>query len=362
MSIHAYFSSSYAKAREKFLLAGADVGVSVASYHNPAATGPAGEELCTDVACLGPDNADKVFVVMSGTHGVEGFCGSGCQIGFLREGLYKELPPKTTLVLVHAINPYGFAHLRRVNEDNVDLNRNFIDHDQPPPLNPAYDKIHNLLVPPAWSGPSKTAADKALEAIITMHGPRAVQAALTGGQYSHPNGLFYGGQRPVWSNRIWRKILKEYIAGHRHVAFVDLHSGLGPYGYGEPIFRGRFDTVGYLRARDWYGESVTSSEDGTSTSTPIAGNTASALDHEISDAELTAITLEFGTLPPFEVLNTMRADHWLYAYGDPATPLGASIKTHMREAFYCDNDDWKQRVWDRAVEILRCGLVGLKKS
>lgn len=363
MAVSAYFSASYAEARGKFLAACAEAGSPVTSYRNSVAAGPAGEELYTDVARLGPDHADNVLVVMSGTHGVEGFCGSGCQCGLLRERFDDELPPKTSLVFVHALNAYGFAHLRRVNEDNVDVNRNHIDHDQPPPANPTYDELHALLLPVDWGGPGRMEADEALRDLIAARGLRYVQGGLTRGQYDHPDGLFYGGRRPVWSNTMWRTIVREYVAGHRRVAFVDLHSGLGRYGYGEPIFRGRFDESGYGRARAWYGDSVTSSEDGTSSSTDIMGNTAAALAEETGDAELTAITLEFGTVPASEVLNALRADHWLHAHaGDPMSTLGETVKTTMRDAFYCDSDDWKQLVWTRCGEILLRSLAGLAAS
>lgn len=363
MSVSTYFSNSYAEAREKFLSACVRAGLQTTSYVNPSAQGPSGEELYTDVVHIGPEGrADAVLVAMSGTHGVEGFCGSGCQVGFLREELYKELPPATSMVLVHALNPFGFANARRVNEDNVDLNRNFIDHDQPPPTNTAYDEIHHLLIPSDWGGPGQASADKEIARVIGLRGQRAIQAAITGGQYSHADGLFYGGSQPCWSNKTWRRIIREHLIGHRHVALVDLHSGLGRYGYGEPIFRGRFEGDGYARARRWYGEDVTSSEDETSTSTQIMGNVASALDQEIGEAELTAITLEFGTVPLPVVLNALRADHWLHACGNPASPLGDKIKAQILDAFYCNNDEWKRLVWERAVEILRRGLAGLKSS
>ena len=59
----------------------------------------------------------------------------------------------TALVLVHANNPHGFAHQRRVNEDNIDLNRNFIDFDAKTPESPEYAELHPALVPEAWDGP-----------------------------------------------------------------------------------------------------------------------------------------------------------------------------------------------------------------
>ena len=77
------------------------------------------------------------------------------------------------------------------------------------------------------------------------------------------------------------------------------------------------------------------------------------------DAEQTAITLEFGTLPLEEVHEAIRADNWLYVHGDPTSAMGAEIKRQIRDAFYCDKDDWKGLVWERAVDILRKGLAGL---
>src|ERR1700688_3064982 len=71
--------------------------------------GPAGEELATDVAWLGPADAARVLVTISGTHGAEGFAGAGIQTGSFRSGVARELPPDTALPAVHAINPYGFA-------------------------------------------------------------------------------------------------------------------------------------------------------------------------------------------------------------------------------------------------------------
>ena len=51
-----------------------------------------------------------------------------------------------SIVLLHASNPYGFAWGRRVNEDNVDLNRNFVDFDAPLPENPGYNEIRHGIV------------------------------------------------------------------------------------------------------------------------------------------------------------------------------------------------------------------------
>ena len=113
MSVDGYFSANYRAARARFLAAGRESGAAVESRQNPEC-GPGGEALFTDLAWLGPPAAERVLVTLSATHGVEGFCGSGVQTGWLESGLYRELPSGVALLQIHAINPYGFAWLRRV--------------------------------------------------------------------------------------------------------------------------------------------------------------------------------------------------------------------------------------------------------
>ena len=90
-------------------------------------TGPSGEELATDVARFGSDSAARLLVMVSGVHGVEGFSGSATQVGWIAERRFEALPPDKAVLMIHLINPWGAAHLRRYNEDNVDLCRNFLD-------------------------------------------------------------------------------------------------------------------------------------------------------------------------------------------------------------------------------------------
>ncbi len=351
MSYTAQFAQTYTQAREMFVEAAELAGAEMTSFLNDCGKAPDGGELRTDVAWIGPRDADSVLVLVSGTHGVEGFCGSACQIGFLRESILDKVPAGTAVLLVHALNPYGFAYQRRVNEDNIDLNRNFVDHDAPP-HNPDYDELHAALVPASWTGPEKAEANGFLAKIGGERGLRYLQQSITRGQYRHADGLFYGGTSPAWSHRLLRTIVHDHLMGTPRISYIDLHTGLGPRGYGEPIFRGGLDSGALDRARAWYGDDLTMSEDGTSSSTPIIGNTASLVARELSpEQELTAITLEFGTLPGSQVLDALRADNWLHLQADPDPELAASIKQQIRNAFYPSACDWRSSVWSRAKEI-----------
>jgi predicted deacylase len=354
-----YYSPDYRTARKMFLAAAEVAGATIASFRNACCTGPNGEELCTDVARIGPDTPDAILTLVSGTHGIEGFAGSACQAGFLRESLYEQAPPGTAFLLVHALNPHGFAYERRVNEDNVDLNRNFVDHANPPHNN-AYDEIHAAMLPDEWHGPSRTEADLFLGEMAARRGLRYLQEAVTKGQYRHPDGLFYGGTTPVWSHRLLRSVVREYLTQCPRVAYIDLHTGLGARGYGEPIFRGGWDDDALERARAWYGPALTISEDGSSSSTPIIGNTARLVGGELpAGTEFTAITLEFGTIPGARVLDALRADNWLHLRGGQDAALATEIRDQMREAFSPMDCGWRGSIWAQAKHVFGQAFAGL---
>ena len=91
---------------------------------------------------------EKVFILTTGEHGIEGYVGSAMQQRFI-DCYLSQLDPQTTgLLLVHAINPWGMKYHRRVNANNVDLNRNFV-YDGVFELiyNPEYNQIQVIDVP-----------------------------------------------------------------------------------------------------------------------------------------------------------------------------------------------------------------------
>jgi hypothetical protein len=364
MGISQYFSATYAQARRKFLDAARAGGAAVESHVNPNTTGANGEDLATDVARFGAMDAENLFIACAGTHGNEGFCSSGCQIGLIKEGIIKARPQSVAVLLVHAINPYGFSHIRRVTEDNVDLNRNFQDFTKPLPENLRYSEIHDLLVPSDWDGPGRAKADAALQAWRDDNGMLAFQAVVAGGQYAFPEGMFFGGQRATWSNQTFRAIVEKHGAGARRVGLIDFHSGLGPTGYGEPICIVAPNTPGFERARIWWGDEVTSVTDGTSNSPPVAGPLIGSIEESLPAAEVTAIGLEYGTVELFEVLDAIRGDNWLYARGLKSglsmdSALARDIKKKVRDALYVDTDDWKEKTYARAADFTLKAYRGL---
>ena len=361
MSVSQYFSSDYAEARRRFLDASQAAGARIEHHENPS-PGPEGEALFTDVAWLGPEDAAKVLVMISGTHGAEGFCGSGVQVGWLEAGLHKDLPANTALLQIHAINPHGFAWIRRVTEDNVDLNRNFIDHDAPHPDNPGYRDLAEILCPPEWNDAVVADTEARLEAYREEHGTEALRKAVSSGQYSHPGGIFFGGQAETWSRRTLLEVLTRLAGRAREVAIIDYHTGLGPRGYGERICAHTAESPALARAEAWYDGDMTCPSLGTSSACELNGVNLQGMERALPDSVVTGIALEFGTQPTPLVRRALRADNWLHIHGDPASAKGRAIKAQVREAFYQDEDDWKQMIWDRSVETQKLALRGLDEA
>lgn len=354
------FSASYAEARDKFRAAAARAGARTESFANPN-TGPAGEALSTDIAWLGPEDAAKAVVAISATHGVEGFCGSGFQVDWL-ERRAADLPPGLAVLLIHAINPYGFAWIRRVTEEGVDLNRNFVDHAKPYPANPGYEELADAILPPALEGPAFEAALARLQAYRARHGELAYYRAVSAGQYTHPDGLFYGGNGPTWANRTTHAIIDRYLRRCRSIAVVDFHTGLGPYGYGELIAHYDPGTPGAERARAWYGPSLTETKRGTSSSQARDGLAHYGYNRALPEAEVTMVTLEFGTYSREQGNKVLRADHWLHKYGDPLAPAARPIKQALKDHFYPDFDDWKEMILFRGHQVIRQAMAGLQNA
>lgn len=354
------FGSDYQAARTKFRAAVAAAGGTCVSIPHPE-RGPDGSDLSTDVAWFGPNTAEKVLVTISATHGVEGFCGSGAQVDWLRRGEAQRLPAGVAALLVHAINPYGFAWHRRVTQENVDLNRNWINFRVPLPANPGYDALSEAICPSQWSEAAVAASTQVLQAYAKQHGAAALQHAVSAGQYKHPQGIFYGGSGPTWSRRTQTEILSTHLKDVAAAAIIDYHTGLGPWGYGEQIITRPPGTPEFARAAQWFGAAVTCPYDGTSLSAAIVGDGLSAASALLPRVALTGIALEVGTRPLQEVLLALRADAWLHAHGDPASPLGRALKAQMRQAFYGDADDWKGMVAGQSLLLCRQALAGLAR-
>jgi hypothetical protein len=355
----AFFAQTYAEARTKFQAAAARADLEVQSHYHPK-RGREGELLAMDVVRVGGGNARSLLIVSSACHGAEGFCGSGVQGALLADGEFRRLctAASVAVLYIHALNPFGFSWLRRTTHENVDLNRNFQDFSGPLPENPGYDELASAIVPETW--PPSAENEAVIAAFSQRHGAAALQAAFSGGQYRHPGGVFYGGNAPTWSQNTLRAVLREHGQNCHRLAWIDVHTGLGPSGHGEKIFACRDDAAALARAKAWWGE-VTSTYDGSSSSARLSGLMWEVAYQETRQAEYTGIALEYGTKPLMEVFDALRADQWLWNHPAAGLEREAAIKRQMRDAFYVDTPVWKAQIVEQGLAAARQALAGLSR-
>ncbi len=327
-----------------------------------AATGPAGQRLGIDVARLGAPEPRRVLLVVSGTHGIEGYAGSAIQQRFLAEDASRlRLPPDAALLLVHAANPWGFAWWRRQNEGNVDLNRNFVDHAKPRPANPGYAELHGLLCPERLEEEGDGSFLEQAARLLEERGLAWAQAAVSGGQHDHPDGLYYGGVAPEESNLRLRGLVREALAGAEEVLGVDLHTGHGAWGSCTLLSNhpGGSPEHAWLAERFRCGP-VEVTVDAANPVTPEKrGQLLRGLREEAPGARWRSFTFELGTVDELRMIQAERAEHWLHRHGDRGSPRGRAIAWEHRVCSIPDDEAWQAGALEHGRAVLGEALAGL---
>jgi hypothetical protein len=350
------FSASYFEARQKFLTT-----APASKPYQSTTTGPSGELLFTDAAYFGCADAERLLVLVSGTHGTEGYCGSAAQLLFVRALLHGELPRSVAVLLVHALNCYGFAWDRRVTAEGCDLNRNFVDFSQPLPRNSGYDELAEHLVPRDRSPDGMRHAERVIAAFRAQHGEVRFQQARKAGQYTRPGGMFYGGAEPTEARRTLEQIVGDFnVPTRERVVVIDYHTGLGPYGYGELQCEQASGPDGYERALRIFGPSVTSPDLGTSSSIALHGTQAEFWERALGDRH-TYVALEFGTYDIERARKVVGDDHWLFLYrpDEVDSGLGRQIRKAARAHYYPERPDWMEMVISRSHQVHRQAIESL---
>ena len=354
-------SDSYTQARQNFLWACAQAKVAVTSYPHPL-HGPKGEELTTDVALFGSSHAARLLVMVSGVHGVEGFSGSATQVGWIAQRRYEALDANTAVLMIHLINPWGVAHLRRYNEDNVDLCRNFLDFDQPLPNNKPYSSIHHELFLGDTLGKAGQLTGPYLGEKVREHGLEYVIDLFMAGQHQYPNGFSYGGQKPVWSNITLREILIAHNAYASNVCVIEFHTGLGPWGYGQLITMHFGKELEHIRTNfgPWVFNPSADKQPGEEGYRVVHGHTIEAYKDSFPQAQVSAVTLEFGTYPSDETLALLVQEHLLVQQASKVPDeLMAAIKAQLLEYHHPKNWEWRCAFWTRSLQVIRQAFKAL---
>ena len=355
-----YFSPDHATARARFLAAVHAAGGSLESLEL-SAKGPSDEPLFIDIAWFGADAPKRVLLHSSGVHGVEGFSGSAIQLQWLVRGL-PDLPEDSAIVIAHIINPYGMAWLRRFNENNVDLNRNFFAEDERYSGAPeGYRELDSSLNPK--SPPSQDFFYLKAGLLVARHGMTALKQSIAGGQYENSKGLFFGGRRLEEGPRKLQAFVAERLKTAHEVTVVDIHTGLGPYGEDTLlVFAGDEGSEIYQEMKKAYGERVAPLDPEASVAYRIRGAYDSMFARALPNAKVRYVCQEFGTYHGIRVLKALREESRWAHYGEGGVDHPAKLA--LKEAFQPADRDWGRAVLERGAVVIEqaLGLAGIGLS
>ncbi len=353
------FSPDYATARQRFCDFASEMGWPVESFRREGqGNGPQEEPLVTDVACSGGGDPEKVLVVSSGVHGVEGFFGSAVQLELLRRW-QKSGPPPIKCLLLHALNPFGFAWRRRFDENNVDLNRNFLlpgERFQGAPE--TYAKLDTFLNPRRPPSRWEPFMAKAVW-LIVRHGMTALRQAIASGQYDFPRGLFFGGLGPSVLQPWLEENLPRWLQGSQAVVHLDFHTGLGPKGGCKLLIDYPLKDQQRARLAEWFGSNSFEESANSGIAYEARGGLGRWCVNKQFAPDYLYTCAEFGTYGPVTVLKGLRAENQAQHWAQPGDPRTKAAKEQLAELFCPRDPSWRSHVVEKACELVDQAVAGL---
>ncbi len=355
------FPLTYDECRDRFRWTATNAGLRV-DAHPIAVRGPHGQALAIDVTSIGASRARRALVVLAGVHGDEGFSSSTLMCDAIDRwmtdcgvsGGGELLADDAAIVMIHGVNPWGMAYWRRQNESNVDLNRNWgRDERTAVPTNDGYVGLHSVLVPHGDAPPTPESLLDVTRAMVEEHGYQWVKSAVSSGQFSHPDGLYFGGDRTEESNRLLAEIVAPRLADAEEVLVVDLHTGHGAFGTYtllSPVPEGHPDDEWLRQVFD--GDRIECTSSSAATTGPKHGQIATGLGSLVPAATWRTVTMELGTISDTRMIVNERAEHWVHFHGDRSNPAHARIVWDHRCGSTPDDAEWERLARAHGVEVL----------
>tara|TARA_B000000475_G_scaffold258933_1_gene241424 strand:+ start:770 stop:1867 length:1098 start_codon:yes stop_codon:yes gene_type:complete len=309
---------------------------------------PYGNDLLIDVVWIGDSNAEKVYMSTSGIHGVEGFAGSAIQLTLLNN--LNEIPKNTAFIFVHVLNPWGMSWIRRENESNVDLNRNFLTNDEPyKGSHPHYAKLDPIIN-------IKKLPQKINLFNIRMlmhgliHGQIKTKQAYAEGQYDFPKGLHFGGDKLEKGPRHFIDWLKIKLVNVKRCVWIDLHTGLGESGEDALLVDLSPDDKKYIELENQaFGHRIASLDPKAGVAYKIRGGMQKGTELRFPNINWTSITQEFGTIPGVSVIQSLRSESsWNhYSNKEGLDLLNHWSKKDLLAAFRPFDNNWENKIISR---------------
>lgn len=308
------------------------------------------DNLTTDAVYIGDPDASNLVVLISATHGVEGYCGSAIQ-RFLLDRIGQSpdiLPPNLALLVIHGLNPWGMHWARRCDQHGVDLNRNFVDFTALPELDPAYAKVLAAL---QEEHPQKR--QQAMDEHIAQLGQKKFDEVFSGGQYHYDWAPFYGGVRPAFASGVIDKCISSWRLTEKELVVIDLHSGLGPWGFGELISDHDLNSPGNAFAQQLFGAAVAITALDGSFSVAKRGLQDYRW-HQLMQQSGCYLTLEFGTYGTKALFDVLLDEH-LFWYQNKRFDGNDDAYLRRRAAMidhFCPQDTfWQESVLLKSWQV-----------
>lgn len=353
------FALDYDGARVKFQAAARALGCKLSVYTHPVEKGPQGQDLSIDVARLGDAQARSQLVVVSGTHGLEGLSGSAAQIGWMQSSFARALPADVSILFIHAINPFGFAWATRTTENNVDLNRNFIDFTKPLPANTGYAALYPSLRVTDWKPPALQVYADAVEAFKLAHGDDVLFDTLARGQYEFPDGSNYGGSGREWSNVTLERIVNEHLGAAERIGFIDWHTGIGDFGQSFFLCFNQDGSFLHSEAVRWWGAENIVGQNPHSFARPnYHGLVFHGLTRFLGDRPMVGAVIEFGTRG-VKVRRALQLDLWLRYKAEADSDRVRMLRADLQDCFVPISSHWREDTTEQAISITQQAVEGL---
>ncbi len=362
-----YYNNSYEEARKDFRLKSDEL---LTKYEGSksfqlAVQSKIDTNLTIDFCYIpGSEQVDKILILSSGVHGVEGYVGSAVQLLFMNEFIDENLLSKTGILLIHSVNPYGFKYSRRVTENNVDLNRNSdTELGLYKTVNEGYPKVYDLINPKGKVATESMANRfffvKAIKAIAEKTMPVLRQAILQG-QYAFPEGLYYGGNTFEPQIKELAPIIDSICKPYQTVFAIDLHTGYGERGtlhlFPNPVeapVKKRLETIFDGYKIDWgdSGDFYT-----------ITGDFVNFIGEINDDKTIIPMTFEFGTMDSQTTLGSLKSIHIMILenqgeqYGFESDEDSIKVKKDIVEMYYPSSNEWKSHIIEESRTIFNKSL------
>lgn len=368
-----YFNETYDDCRSAFVKSIEDVVGAFDSVQNGKfyVQSEVDDDLSIDWCYIPAQNQkEKLLILTSGLHGIEGYTGSAIQLMFIEKILKQNLPENMGVLILHGMNPYGFKYHRRVTENNIDLNRNCVsDTSMFNSINSGYEKLTGLLMPQTEVNLSNFRNQffylVAIYKIIQESMSVLRQAALQG-QYAFDKGIYYGGKKYEHQIQIIKPFLIDKIDVYKLVLNVDLHTAYGERGKMhlflnpiedeavkngiETVFKGA--DIDWGSGKDFY---------------TINGEYIGWVNSLVPDVLCLPMLFEFGTMDSQETFGSLKSIQVMinenqgvhYAYKNAKTET--KVKSYFDEMYYPSSPVWRSKVISDSYQMMTMMMENYEK-